>query len=146
MTVELRPLSKAEQTYIYSTDNQTERDSGCIGHLRADFGSNGLSFFSSWWEGERSDCNSEKFKALFDDFINYLRENGPLRNRSTMSKHCLSHVDAAINDSLRDFGFRADIDDYSFLLRMNPNRGEYNLYCYCYMRNLFDEHMKGTNS
>ena len=33
-----------------------------------------------------------------------------------------------------EYGFRADTDGYAHMLRLNPNRGEYNLYIYCYVR------------
>ncbi len=31
---------------------------------------------------------------------------------------------------------------YAYLLRLNPDRGEYNLYCYCYRRDWLDQHLK----
>lgn len=31
---------------------------------------------------------------------------------------------------------------YSYMFRLNPHRGEYNLYCFCYCRNFLDTHMK----
>ena len=46
----LRPMAAAEQMYSYS-------QTGCIGHLRADFGSGGEQFFSSW-DDHRGDLKS----------------------------------------------------------------------------------------
>ena len=44
----LRPMTAAEQMYSYSQSQQLMSQTGCIGHLRADFGSSGNQFFSSW--------------------------------------------------------------------------------------------------
>ena len=33
---------------------------------------------------------------------------------------------------------------YSYLMRFNPNRGEYNLYCYCYQKEWLNNHLKNA--
>ena len=40
------------------------------------------------------------------------------------------------------FGFRLDTDKYAYLLRVCPDKGEYNLYCYCYIKEWLDIHLK----
>ena len=40
------------------------------------------------------------------------------------------------------YGVRVDTEKYAYLLRLNPNKGEYNLYCYCYIRNWLDDHIR----
>ena len=35
-----------------------------------------------------------------------------------------------------------DTPHYSYMLRLNPNRGEYNLYCFCYVRQWLERHLK----
>ena len=40
------------------------------------------------------------------------------------------------------YGVRVDSEKYAYLLRLNPDRGEYNLYCYCYRRDWLDQHLK----
>ena len=37
---------------------------------------------------------------------------------------------------------RADTEKHSFLIRCNPARGDYNFYCYCYVREWLDRHME----
>ena len=37
---------------------------------------------------------------------------------------------------------RADTADYAYMLRLNPNRGEYSLYCYCYRRDWLEHHLQ----
>ena len=48
MDFSIRTATPAEQMYSYSQSSQIEGQTGCIGHLRADFGSDGNSFYSSW--------------------------------------------------------------------------------------------------
>ena len=42
----------------------------------------------------------------------------------------------------RECGIRVNTKDYSYLMRLNPNKGEYSLYCYCYRRDWLDQHMR----
>ena len=39
------------------------------------------------------------------------------------------------------YGFRVDTDSYTYMMRLNPNKGEYNMYCYCYRRDWLDQHL-----
>ena len=48
MDFSIRTATPAEQMYSYSQSSQIEGQTGCIGHLRADFGSDENSFYSSW--------------------------------------------------------------------------------------------------
>ncbi|MBQ7767803.1 MAG: hypothetical protein IJ403_02855, partial [Oscillospiraceae bacterium] len=73
MEMTIRPMTPQERNYSYSQSQQLTMQTGCIGHLRADFGSNGLGFFSSW-DDHRADLKNDAFKAEFDDVINGLRE------------------------------------------------------------------------
>ena len=40
----LRPMTLAERNYSYTQSQQLIMQTGCIGHLRADFGGNGKQF------------------------------------------------------------------------------------------------------
>lgn len=42
----------------------------------------------------------------------------------------------------REYGVRVNTDQYAYLMRLNPHKGEYNLYCYCYVREWLDRHLK----
>ena len=87
---------------------------------------------------------TEDFKAEFDEVINALREDqrfgGILAGRTAMSKYCHKHPGSSIEPGY-NYGFRADTAHYSYLLRVTPKRGEYNLYCYCYLRQWLESHM-----
>ena len=143
MDLTLRPMTQAEQAYCYSQSQQISGQAGLIGHLRADFGSNGTGFFSNFFDF-RKDLKSEDFKAEFDEVINALREDqrfgGILAGRTAMSKYCHKHPGSSIEPGY-NYGFRADTAHYSYLLRVTPKKGEYNLYCYCYLRQWLESHM-----
>ena len=144
MDLTLRPMTQAEQAYCYSQSQQISGQTGLIGHLRADFGSNGTGFFSNFFDF-RKDLKSEDFKAEINEVINALREDkqfgGILASRTAMSKYCHKHPGSSIEPDY-NYGFRADTDHYSYMLRVTPKKGEYNLYCYCYLRQWLDGHMK----
>ena len=144
MDLTLRPMTQAEQAYCYSQSQQISGQTGLIGHLRADFGSNGTGFFSNFFDF-RKDLKSEDFKAELNEVINALREDqrfgGILAGRTAMSKYCHKHPGSSIEPDY-NYGFRADTAHYSYLLRVTPKKGEYNLYCYCYLRQWLDSHMK----
>ena len=143
MDLTLRPMTQAERAYCCSQSQQISGQTGLIGHLRADFGSNGTGFFSNFFDF-RKDLKSEDFKAELDEVINALREDqrfgGILAGRTAMSKYCHKHPDSSIEPDY-NYGFRADTAHYSYMLRVTPKRGEYNLYCYCYLRQWLESHM-----
>jgi hypothetical protein len=138
--MDFRVLQPAERNYTYSQSQQISMQTGCIGHLRADMDSNGEGFFSSW-DDFRKDLKTQEFKDEFDTVINELRKDGNiLRNRSTLSKYCFSTPDSAFGND-REYGVRVDTEKYAYLMRLNPYKGEYNFYCYCYRRDWLDSHL-----
>lgn len=126
MEMTIRPMTPQERNYSYSQSQQLTMQTGCIGHLRADFGSNGLGFFSSW-DDHRADLKSDAFKAEFDDVINGLREDdrygGILKSRRDMTAYCYDHPASGFEGNYtKEYGFRVDTDHYSYMLRLNPNK------------------------
>ncbi|MGM9601497.1 MAG: hypothetical protein ACI3W5_07940 [Faecousia sp.] len=141
MDMTLRPMLPAERNYCYSQSQQISMQTGLIGYLRADMGSNGKGFFSTW-NDFRADLKSEDFKLEFDDIINNLRKEGNfLHDRSTLFQCCYRTPDSSFRNDRNEYGFRVDTDHYSYMMRLNPNKGEYNLYCYCYVRQWLDRHL-----
>lgn len=138
----LRPMFPTERYYSYAQSQQISMQTGLIGYLRADFGSNGEGFFSTW-NDFRESLKSEDFKLEFDEVINELRKNGNLlHNRGTLTRCCYQTPDSSFRNDRNEYGFRADTDHYSYVMRLNPNKGEYNLYCYCYVKQWLDRHMR----
>ena len=126
-------MTEAEDKYSFRQSQQISSQCGLIGHLRADMDTDGNGFFSSWYDF-REDLKTDEFKAEFDRVINSLREEGDLlHDRSTLAKICHVTPQAKMPSEGNYFGFRLDTDKYAYLLRVCPDKGEYNLYCYCYI-------------
>lgn len=145
MDMEIRVATPAERLYSYSQSTQIENQTGCIGHLRGDMGSDGKHFYTSW-EDHRSDLNTQAFKAEFDKVVNALRFDkkyeGLFKGRSSLAAYCHSHPTSGFDPDGQEFGFRVDTAQYSYLMRLNPNPGAYNIYIYCYLREYLDRHMR----
>ncbi len=62
-------------------------------------------------------------------------------SRDQLRKFCYGNPTASFGND-REWGIRADTPHYSYLMRLNPNKGEYNLYCYCYQRDWLDHHIQ----
>lgn len=147
MDMTIRPMTGDERLYCYSQSQQLMVQTGCIGHLRGDMGSNGEQFFSTW-EDHQAHLKTDEFKAEFDDVVNALRfdmeYNGALKNRRSLANFCWDNPGSRLVPGEDDFGFRVDTENYSYLLRLNPNRGMYNIYCYCYQREWLDNHLQNA--
>ena len=139
---EKRPTVKAEDKYTFSQSSQISAQCGLIGYLRADMDTNGNGFFSTWNDW-RKDLKTDEFKAEFDRVINSLREEGDiLYNRTSLAKYCYSTPQAKMNTEQNYYGIRLDTDKYAYLMRLNPDKGEYNLYCYCYIKDWLNDHIR----
>ena len=144
MELHIRPMTQAEHKYSYTESSQLMARTGCIGQLRGDMGRDGLGFYTGW-NDYQPELKTDSFRAELDNVINALRFNaaygGVLADRAKLSTYCHAHPDSRMDEDGRNFGFRVDTDGYTYMLRLNPNRGEYNLYVYCYVREQLDSHM-----
>lgn len=145
MDLDMRALTEKEDKYTFSNSMQISMQCGLIGHLRADMDSDGNGFFSSW-EDYRKELKTDEFKDEFDKVINSLREEGDiLYNRKSLAKYCYSSPQAKMNNEQDYYGVRVDTEKYAYLCRLNPNKGEYNLYCYCYIKDWLDKHIRSAD-
>lgn len=145
MDLDMRALTEKEDKYTFSNSMQISMQCGLIGHLRADMDSDGNGFFSSW-EDYRKELKTDEFKDEFDKVINSLREEGDiLYNRKSLAKYCYSSPQAKMNNEQDYYGVRVDTEKYAYLCRLNPNNGEYNLYCYCYIKDCLDKHIRSAD-
>lgn len=144
MDLDMRALTEKEDKYTFSNSMQISMQCGLIGHLRADMDSDGNGFFSSW-EDYRKELKTDEFKDELDKVINSLREEGDiLYNRKSLAKYCYSSPQAKMNNEHDYYGVRVDTQKYAYLCRLNPNKGEYNLYCYCYIKDWLDKHIRSA--
>lgn len=133
--IKTRPLTPTEQKYTYAQSMQLEGQTGTIGHLRGDFATTGYGFYTTWFD-TRPQWKSDEFKADLDTVINALREDkGLLHNCYDMSAFARHFPESVIKGNYcTEYGFRVDTEKHAFLLRCNPTKGDYNFYCYCYMK------------
>ena len=140
--INIRAMTPDERGFAYTQPDLFET-SGCIGHLRVDMGNTGTQFFSSW-DDHQADLKTADFKAEFDTVINALRNDGEyggiLASRTALASYCLRQPESAFENG-REYGFRVDTDKYSYLLRLNPNRGDYAAYCYAYEKEKLDRYL-----
>ena len=81
--MDYRVLTEAERKYTFSQSQQLSMQTGLIGYLRADFGSNGNEFWTTW-NDFRKDLKTDEFKAEFDEVINGLRDGDVLSGRKAI--------------------------------------------------------------
>lgn len=142
MELRIRPMRYEERKYTYAQSSQLEGQTGCIGHLRGDFGSSGMKFWTTW-EDHRKQWKADEFKAELDDVINALRseEYGLLKDRRSMVSFARAEPDSAFKGNYTtEYGFRVDTENHAFLIRCNPQQGDYNFYCY--VKEWLDQHIK----
>lgn len=137
-------MTPEERKYAYKNSRQISMQTGFIGYLRADLGSSGKEFYSSWFEFN-TNLKTEEFSKELDKVINEFRsEHSMLHSRDDLHKFCFRDPQVAINEEKREFGYRLDMPNYTYLLRFNPYQGEYNLYCHCYKKDYLDSHIKAA--
>ena len=142
MKLEIISMTPQERMYSYSQSSQIEAQTGCIGHLRGDFGA-GQEFFTSWFE-HRGEYKTDEFKAEFDDVVNSLREkDGLLFSRDSMTRYCRQRPEAEmVGNYCTEYGFKLKTDQHTYMLRCNPNYGDYNFYLYAYVGRFLEHYME----
>ena len=137
-------MTPEERKYAYRNSQQISMQTGLIGYLRADLGRSGKEFHSTWNEFNPK-LKTDDFVKELDKVIDELRlEHSMLHDRDALYKFCFRDPQAAMNEDKRDFGYRLDMPNYTYMLRFNPYQGEYNLYCHCYKKGYLDSHIKAA--
>lgn len=142
MGLKITSMTPAERLYVYNQSSQIEGQTGCIGHLRGDFGS-GQEFYTSWFD-HRSEYKTDEFKTELDEVVNTLREkDGLFFSRGSMTKHCYQHPEAEFEgNDCAEYGFKVRTPQHTYLFRCNPNYGDYNFYLYAYVARFLEHHME----
>ena len=143
MDLSIRPIKPEEIQFSYTQSQNDNIESGCIGFLRGDFDTNGKGFYSTW-EDKVSELKTESFKREFDTVINSLRfgYGELLKDRGSLSSYCHKHPEGVIEGNYtKEYGFRVDTDEHSYILRCNATKGDYNFYIYAYDRSIFEKHL-----
>lgn len=148
MEMKIRPMIEEEWKYTYSQSWQLIMQTGSIGYLRADFGRDGNEFYTTWTD-HRIEMKTERFMSEFDQVVNALRMDnsfgGILKTRGAMVNYCQANPASSFEGNYTlEHGFRVDTEGYTYLLRLNPNRGDYNVYCHCYQRHMLERHLRAA--
>ena len=98
----LRPASIEEAGLFYS-DEEKDKALGTVGHLRMDFGSGGNGFHHSWWPHNEDRFNTLEFKESLQEFVDAMRQNGPLKSLAAMNTYCW-HNGGEIAENDRIYG------------------------------------------
>ena len=134
--LDLRPPRADEKKLFYSAPTDVGDEAlATVGHLRADFGSSGKDFQSSWNPHNGDRFNTPEFKAALKKFVDGLRKSGgPLKSLSAMRKYCAERGAEAKLEDRGTYGFIAETEDlnYKFALRFTPLPGHHQLYLYAY--------------
>lgn len=145
MDYSIRLMRDDEIAFAYTQRQEIMQESGCVGHLRVDMDSTGTGFFTSW-DNHTEELKNDAFKAEFDDVINELRfgeeSGGLLKNRESIKMFVRQFPESSITEDNIAFGVRVDTDDYAYMVRMNPKRGEYAAYIYAYDREMLDAYLE----
>lgn len=146
--LDIRAMLEDERKYCYALSLDTQKATGSIGYLRGDFGALGKDFYTTWNDYNES-LKTDEFKSEFDELVNELRfENkGLLSGYEGIELIASAFVESRFKGAYTtEYGIRMDTDKYSYLFRCNPTKGDYNFYCYCYVKDKLNDHIEKTMS
>lgn len=146
MKLEIRAMTQKERAFSYTQETEVLEKAGCVGHLRGDMGKGGNEFFTPW-DDHVQELKTDAFKQEFDKVVNLLRFDerygGLLHDRASLAAYCKSNPDSAFEGNYtQEYAFRADTETYSYMIRCNPSKGDYNFYVYAYEKSYFGEHVR----
>ena len=144
MELTMRTATPAERLYTTGQSMQIEGQTGYIGCFQTGMSEDGKGAFPKWSSG-REGLNTGEFQQELESVIKALIDDeqygGFLKSCDAMRDFCQEHPESGFNNGFA-FGFRADTAQYSYLIRLNPCKGEEKLSIYCYRRDWLDSHMK----
>ena len=142
MALEMREMKPEERKLSYTQDDEAIKRTGCIGHLRGYFEKGGEILYTTW-DDHSKELLTDRFKSEINEVVTALRRDDKfgnvLRNQRSMEKYMYSHPDSRFEGGGRDFGVRADTNDHTYMIRCNPDPGEYSVYIYAYDRQMLEK-------
>ena len=143
--MDIRPATKAEQLYLARQSHEISMITEYIGCLQAKLDTLENNFISTW-NTFLSEWNTPEFKADLERVLQELRfgekETPFLANRKALMDFCFAHLDAALDPDFNEFGFRLNTETYVYMLKCVPQKGDFNVWIYCYTRKWFEHHLK----
>jgi len=137
-------MEGSELLYAYPQSVQIAAQTGCIGVLTGSIDKDGDALLTNWKDAI-SRHKTDVFKAELDGILDALRHgrgtDSFLQNRWMLFVFCSDHPEARI-EGTHEFAFRLDTAEYSYMFRLNPDKGDTNMTCWCYTKKWLDAHMK----
>lgn len=147
MGMEMRAMKPEERGYSYTHDAEKMKESGCIGHLRGYFEKGTETLYTSW-DDHSKELLTDRFKSEFNEVVNAFRNDKEfgmiLKSQKMMANYRDTHPESSFGDGSANFGIRADTKEHSYMIRCNPNPGEYSVYIYAYDRKMLDAQLAQT--
>ena len=139
-----RPLAFGEQPYCYTQSHEMNLQTGFLGQLQCNLGESKDKFqaaFSPFHAGKVTSA----FRTELTSVVNILRKSATYQrlmgSRSELAAFCEANPEHRIPDTRSEYGLRLDKESYSYLVRMDPNGSNQNIYIYCYQRKELDRHL-----
>jgi len=144
MKVDLRAATPQERLYLEKQSSQIEGQTGYIGVLNGSFEDTNKAF-STKWKNDGA-FRPEEFNEELDELVNALRfedANGYLlKGRDAARLFCKDKPDSAfIGKYGKEYAFRADYKENSYLICLAPLMTGQNFQIRCYARKWLDRHM-----
>ena len=135
-------MKPEERNFIYTQDAEKMKESGCIGHLRGYFEKGTGTLYTSW-DDHSKELLTDRFMSVFNEVVTALRRDNDfgmvLKSQKMMSAYRDAHPESSFGDGSANFGIRADTKEHSYMIRCNPNPGEYAVYIYAYERQMLEK-------
>ena len=132
---EIRPASAEEAGLFYAMPPEKDTELGCIGHVRIDLGCGGDGFYHTWHPRGPEEWNTRDFRGELTEVVDEMRES-VLKSFGAMREYCRNHGGEISGGWVQNYGYVVETDRYSYLLRCNPVRGDYQAYLTCFDRQI----------
>ncbi len=148
-TLTMRTMKENEMRYCFMQNQQLNLYTGRIGYIHGDFGTDGKSVKTNWYE-EIESRNTSEFQNTLNSVIDALQNDpqfrGIIRNVEDMKLLCSTRPNSRfpLNLQSNGYGFRVDTNDYAFLICCNINPEHYSFSVTAYQREVFEEHLKNA--
>ena len=137
----MRPITKEEKSATFQMKREAVETVGNIGYMKADIDIDGEGFYKDWY-GLSKESNNQSFKDTFNEVLKSLRSDGNmLESKGALAYFCYKEKPYKFKDR-NEYGVRVDAGDYSFLMRLNPNKGERDLFCNCFEKDKLDKYLE----
>ncbi len=144
MELTIRAITPAERLYVCDQNKHIADQSGHTGRLWGHLNDTGIAYLKSL-EIKRPTDKAPGFRAEFDTVLDMLRFDERyghvLKDLTTMTSFCADHPQGQLANCV-EYAFRADTQNYSYLIRCIPQSDHDHVFIYHYHRDRLDRHMK----